>query len=278
MGNKTFVWAGRLLTLLVLAVMPVQVRAQAQAQVAVIDATWINATCQSKEEKNFARYYVTGEQVYVRNSPRGFVLGTLFKRNNKSNADRFDVQFISPKGWAWGYGYGNFNGFGWVKLWQNEVPAGSSGASKGDLYLRPTGFTAPARYPCHRQISPSEFAFAKNSTTLANGRESKSDGSKARIIGSAVPIYGTYRDTQGLYRRVAERDGRYFDARGFGPLDSTRRVLWRYITRDRRFVLMRVNDIRSNGTHIEDKWGFVPRCNVVIPGREAEEAAQCGPR
>jgi hypothetical protein len=267
MRYKTWLAAVRLLPFLLLTLIPTQLKAQ---------TSWVNTTCTRREERTFARYYVTGDQVFVRNAARKFALGTLFKRDNKNNADRFDVQYISPKGWAWGYGHGNYKGFGWVKLWEREVPAGASNSSKGDIYLRATGFTAPARYPCHREIPPSDFSFAKNSVTRRNGRESQGDGSPARITGSGVKIFGTYRDKNGLYRYVADRDGHTFDERGFGPLDQTRRVLWRYITRDRQYVLLRTNDVGSGGRRIEDRWGFVPRCNVIIPGREAERMAQCG--
>jgi hypothetical protein len=60
--------------------------------------------------------------VDVRKSPNGVYYGALSLR------DHFDVQYISPGGYAWGYAYGDVNHCGWVKAQSLDASGDSHGA------------------------------------------------------------------------------------------------------------------------------------------------------
>jgi hypothetical protein len=181
------------------------------------------AQAQNTESGDATRYRVRslrgGRQraATVRNKANGFVLGTLF------STDAFDVQYRAGS-YAWGYAHGNAQRCGWVLLSAIERVDKSRG--------RRRRLCGPPR-----EINFSEFGSSKNSITCPNGKQSRADGSGTRINGAA-PFYRNY------------------NGRPVGTpitLSDKQLVFWRYVTKDGRFVLLRLKN---------ETWGFVPIGNV----------------
>ena len=56
-----------------------------------------------------AVHEVCADSLYVRKSPQGEMIGTLFR------GDHFDFYYSNGNGWDYGYAYGGANQLGWVQ-------------------------------------------------------------------------------------------------------------------------------------------------------------------
>ncbi|MEN3359725.1 MAG: hypothetical protein V7637_3707 [Mycobacteriales bacterium] len=56
-----------------------------------------------------AVHEVCANSLYVRSSPGGLMIGTLFR------GDHFDYYYSNGNGWDYGYAYGGANTLGWVQ-------------------------------------------------------------------------------------------------------------------------------------------------------------------
>lgn len=56
-----------------------------------------------------AVHEVCADSLYVRSSPQGLMIGTLFR------GEHFDYYYSNGNGWDYGYAYGGANTLGWVQ-------------------------------------------------------------------------------------------------------------------------------------------------------------------
>jgi hypothetical protein len=56
-----------------------------------------------------ALHTVCAASLYVRSSPQGLMIGTLFR------GEHFDYYYSNGNGWDYGYAYGGANTVGWVQ-------------------------------------------------------------------------------------------------------------------------------------------------------------------
>jgi hypothetical protein len=56
-----------------------------------------------------AVHEVCADSLYVRSSPQGLMIGTLFR------GEHFDYYYSNGNGWDYGYAYGSANQLGWVQ-------------------------------------------------------------------------------------------------------------------------------------------------------------------
>jgi hypothetical protein len=163
----------------------------------------------------------------VRSWRNGFVLGTLYSRES------IDIQFRSGV-YGWGYAYGDVNRCVWIPLMDITCEE-LKGHGISAICVR--GKKAP-RCPAPRKIETDEFSAEKNTVTCPDGHQSKGDGTGTRIKGAAT-LYPNYS---------------HGSPRGPGiSLADNELVYWRYVTKDKRYVM-----VRTKG----ERWGFVPVANV----------------
>ncbi|HEX6290911.1 MAG TPA: hypothetical protein VFZ66_17130 [Herpetosiphonaceae bacterium] len=188
----------------------------------------------------FYRVSDSTHNLYVRMNAGGFVIGTVAGKNspyfpNKTISDGFYLKDTGDGFWQWGYAYGTTNLCGWIE----------------GNYLNPT------------RLSNSEPSCPNPKYTGGGGWDSRNHlltyyASQVNDCGASgdacsgsnstiVPVNGG--GQWGLY-------GNYFSG-GFHyqyanvAINSSTRVGWRYVTKDRQAVL--IHDV----TH--GIWGFVPR-------------------
>lgn len=164
-----------------------------------------------------------------------YVVGTAYRGNT------FWAQGPAVKGWRWGYLGGDVNYCVWV--WGGSV-------SKG-------GTSTANRCGTPRDEPPGSVLGFSNGQI---GRNSKNnDGKKthltprARGCGSSIQAWGNVKPWQDLTspRKVVLRTSR------------ARTVMWRYVTRDGRYVLVRDPKLGTTGGY-PPNWYFVERQCVKL--------------
>jgi hypothetical protein len=153
----------------------------------------------------------------MRSWRNGFVLGTLF------STEPIDIEFKSGV-YGWGYAGGDVQRCVWVLLMDVERVDSERGKRE-------------PRCGAPRRIEVNEFSTETNSVTCPNCHQSMGGGSGTKLQGSAL-FYPNY---HGKPLGDSVR------------LDDKHIVLWRYVTKDGRYVLVMLPGGR---------WGFVPKGNV----------------
>lgn len=189
----------------------------------------------------FYRLYDSTDNLYVRSNPGGFVIGTLFGKNTpsisgKTISDGFYLKSTDGGGglYVWGYAHGNADRCGWID----------------GGYLNPTresGHTEPTcsqpKFVGSGQESRDHLLryYAAEVNDCYPGPCTGDPGKRVGVVGPNQPyrLYGNYSSTYGLRSEYV----------GISITSAT--ILdWRYVTKDGRAVLVKV----QNGP-----WGFIAR-------------------
>ncbi len=184
-------------------------------------------------------------RVTVRANPNGYAIGTLLKTNKRQ--DKFRLDDVRQKGrWGVGVAGGKVNQPGWVLMDRLK----STGTRP-----RPDNPRAPIlRGDDARKYLLSKYASRINSRK--NGSPAK-DGSPAKLV-SPTRGFQNYD-----FRRGIPRDP--ISQKRFDWNDPLQRIKWRFLTKDRQFVMAKTFKVDNRGKRItSNAWLFV-KCSSVSP-------------
>lgn len=157
----------------------------------------------------------------IRNGPAEFVIGSA------ANGWTFDADYTGGNPWYYGYLYGNYNGCGWMlnNNLENTGDAGNDYCSSSGTVFPPTSFQS-----------------------LVNSQPSN-DGYPVNTICS-TDVYGNVNPM-----------GTTSPSDFLRTLPDNYQVLWRYVTLDGNWVMMRDPNVADG----DGNWAFISRSCLPDP-------------
>lgn len=179
------------------------------------------------------------QNMYVRMNHGGFVIGTVFGKNtpyvpSKTISDGFYLKDTFDGFWQWGYAYGTTNLCGWI---QGDY-LGSRESGHAEPSCPNPKYTGGGGTDSRNHLL-ANYAYQVNDCGTTGDTCSGDHSTVVPVNAGNWGLYGNYSNGNFGYQ--------YANI----TINSSVRVGWRYVTKDRRAVL--VNDV----TH--GIWGFVPR-------------------
>jgi hypothetical protein len=197
-------------------------------------------------------YKIKAEEMSVRDSKNGLVMGTLLR----DPSNRFYIRYVDPKTRnAWGVAVGAaFKGCGWV-VTRYRAPNGKKGTTlERDATQTGSVPSCRANENNYRRVDRRYFAarFSRGAA-YTNDTPTSGDGSGAKIMPGSDFVYGNY--------IVGDANPARDKLNNTQKLKLKPTIYWRYFTLDRKFVMVRYGGSGLRGSGL---WGFV-RCSMVKP-------------